>query len=110
MDFFWPNEVNLKTYLRASEKTRVPRAVLVLKILLVVRMHHFEVELAAIDTGSTIYRPARRRNLTFIPGHLYSYSGWHQLRKKRDKLKEVTVIGVVRDVVDHIVDSYHVTF
>jgi hypothetical protein len=107
--FFWPDEANLSNHLKVSERSGEPRSVLVLDTASLVRAHHARVELAAINTGSTIRRPARRGLATFSPAHLHSYSEWQQLRGGRDRVKEVTVIDGVRDIREHIVECYDVT-
>jgi hypothetical protein len=106
--FFWPDEAEVKNHLRASARKSEPRTVLVIDTLPLVRAHHARVELAAINTGSTIRKPARRGMATFAPAHRYSYGEWQQLRGKRDRIKEVTVLDGVPDITRYIVDTYDV--
>jgi hypothetical protein len=58
-----------------------------LDTLSVVQTHYEQVELAAINTGSTIRRPARRGLSTFSPAHQHTYREWQQLRGGRDRIK-----------------------
>jgi hypothetical protein len=106
--FFWPDETRLGNHLKVSEKSGEARSVLVFDTMSLVRAHHRRVELAAINTGSTIRRPARRGLSTFSAAHLHSYSEWQKLRGGRDRVKEVTVIDGVDDIHEHLVDCYDV--
>ncbi len=59
-------------------------------------------ELAAINTGSTIRKPARRGSATFTPLARHSYREWQRLRGGLDRPREVTVVGTVTDVARHL--------
>src|SRR5260370_39970087 len=76
------------------------------RTLSVVNAYHSQVELAAINTGSTIRRPARRGLSTFAPAHQHTYQEWRRLRGGRDQIKELTVIDGVRDVDVHMTGYY----
>ena len=104
--FFWVDEKSLNTHLTANIKHGEQRVVLAFDTLSLVGACDKRVELAAINTGSTIRRPARRGLSTFAPAHLYSYREWQQLRGGRDRIKELTVKGAVRDVDAHLIDHY----
>ncbi|MGF6757407.1 DUF7002 family protein [Paraburkholderia sp. GAS42] len=104
--FFWVDEKSLNSHLIANIKHGEQRVVLAFDTLSLVSACHKKVELAAINTGSTIRRPARRGLSTFAPAHLYSYREWQQLRGGRDRIKELTVKGTVRDVDAHMIGHY----
>jgi hypothetical protein len=104
--FFWVDEKNVDVHLRASIRQHEERVVLVLNTLSVVKAYHKKVELAAINTGSTIRRPARRGVSTFAPAHQYTYREWQRLGGGRDQIKELTVIDGIRDVEAHMTGYY----
>jgi uncharacterized protein DUF7002 len=102
--FFWPDEESLGRLLGARLNRRRERLVLVLDTLSLARRHQRRVELAAINTGSTIRRPARRGLSTFTPLLRHDYLTWRRLRGGLDRIREVTVVGGVADVADHLVE------
>lgn len=104
--FFWPDEQGLARLLGARLNRGRDRLVLVLDTLALARRHQERVELSAINTGSTIRRPARRGLSTFTPLGLHEYGAWRRLRGGLDRIREVTVLGGVRDVADHLVEHY----
>lgn len=104
--FFWVDQRNVDVHLRASIRHGEQRVVLVFDTLSVMNAYHNQVELAAINTGSTIRRPARRGLSTFSPAHRYTYREWQRLRGGRDQIKELTVLGGICDVDAHMVGYY----
>jgi hypothetical protein len=102
--FFWVDEKNLRNHLRANTCHGESRIVLVFDTLGVVKKYFMQVELTAINTGSTLRRPARRGLSTFSPAHLHSYSDWQLLRGGRDRIKELTITGGVLDVDAHLLE------
>lgn len=104
--FFWVDEDSLNRHLAANMKDGLGRVVMAFDTRSLVKACHKHVELAAINTGSTIRRPARRGLSTFSPAHLYAYREWQRLRGGRDNIKELTVRGVVRDVETHLIGQY----
>jgi hypothetical protein len=104
--FFWVDEKNVDIHLRASIRQCEERVVLVFDTLSVVKAYHRKVELAAINTGSTIRRPARRGVSTFAPAYQYTCREWQRLQGGRDQIKELTVFDGIRDVEAHITGYY----
>lgn len=104
--FFWSDEDNLAGHLGARFNRGRERLVLVLDTLSLVRRHFEHVELCAINSGSTIRKPARRGLSTFVPVRRHGYEDWRRLRGGRDRLREVTVVGGVPDIADHLVRHY----
>jgi hypothetical protein len=104
--FFWPDRDSLARLLGARLNRGRDRLVLVLDTLGVARRHRRRMELAAINTGSTIRRPARRGLSTISPLELHDYGTWRRLRGGRDRIREVTVVGGVADVAEHLVEHY----
>jgi hypothetical protein len=104
--FFWPDPSSLAIHLNARLNRNRPRLVLVLDTSSVARRHIERMELTAINTGSTIRKPARRGRSTFVPVAAHSYEAWRQLRGRRDSVKEISVDGGIDDIANHLVDHY----
>lgn len=104
--FFWPDREGLTKLLGARLNRRRDRLVLVLDALSLAKRHRGRMELSAINTGSTIRRPARRGLSTFVPLGLHDYETWRRLRGGLDRIREVTVVGGVADIADHLVEHY----
>ena len=67
------HEDGVRRLLGARLNRERERLVLVLDTLSLARRHGDRMELAAINTGSTIRRPARRGRSTFTPLHLQPF-------------------------------------
>lgn len=106
--FFWPDQESLGRLLSARLNRRRDRLVLVLDTLSLARRHGRRMELSAINTGSTIRKTARRGLATFVPLGLHSYGAWRRLRGGLDRIREVTVVGGVDDVADHLIEHRRV--
>jgi hypothetical protein len=104
--FFWPDKTHLATHLNARLNRGRQRLVLVLDTLSVARRHADRMELAAINTGSTIRKPARRGRSTFVPLLAHSYTAWRRLRGGRDRIKEITVRDGIAEVSAHLIEHY----
>lgn len=104
--FFWSETKSLAGLLGARLNRGRERLVLVLDTLSVARRHSARMELAAINTGSTIRRPARRGLATFVPLHPRDENGQRKLRSVQGRIREVTVVGGIGDVADHLVEHY----
>jgi hypothetical protein len=102
--FFWPDEEGLGRLLGARLNRNRERLVLVLDTLGLARRHQRRMELAAINTGSTIRRPARRGLSTFVPLLRHDYEAWRRLRGGLDRIREVTVVGGVPDAAEHLIE------
>ncbi len=101
--FFWPDERGVGELLNARLNRGCPRLVLVLDTLGLARRYAETVELSAINTGSTIRRPARRGLMTFTPLLRHDYRAWQALRGGRDRIREVTVRGRVDAIGDVLI-------
>lgn len=106
--FFWADEKGLAALLGARLNRAREREVLVLDTLSVARRYLGQMELSAINSGATIRRAARRGLSTFVPTERHSYAAWRRLRGGLDRVREVTVVGGVLDVADHLVEHYRV--
>jgi hypothetical protein len=104
--FFWPDKAHLAAHLNARLNRGRQRLVLVLDTLSVARRHADRMELTAINTGSTIRRPARRGRSTFVPLLAHSYTAWRRLRGGRDSIKEITVLDGFSEVSEHLIEHF----
>ncbi|MBA3449995.1 MAG: hypothetical protein H0T18_02145 [Chloroflexia bacterium] len=104
--FFWPDEKSREGFLNARINWERDRLVLVLDTLSVARRHGEQMELSAINSGSTLRRPARRGLCTFTPLLRHDYATWRRLRGKLDHIREVAVVGGVDRVDDHLIEHY----
>lgn len=107
--FFWADGEGLATLLGARLNRTREREVLVLDTLSVARRYRRQLELSAINSGATMRRAARRGLSTFVPLERHSYETWRRLRGGRDRVREVTVVGGMFDVADHLVEHYRVS-
>jgi len=104
--FFWVDEKNLNGHLRASIRRGEECMVLVFDTYSVVSTYYRCVELAAINTGSTMRHPARRGLTTFSPAYRYTYEEWRRLRGGYDRIKELTIMNGLHDVNAHMTSCY----
>lgn len=104
--FFWADKKRLDGLLRAKLNLTRDRQVLVLNTLSIARCSGARMELSPINSGATIHKPARRGLSTFTPLDSHSYKEWRQLRGKLDQVCEVTVVGGVCNVADHLIEHY----
>lgn len=100
--FFWADEKNMEGHLSSRAVRGLKRVVLTIDTLRLVTDYHDRVELSAINTGSTIRRPARRGLKTFSPVAGHTYAEWTRLRGGKDKLKEVAVVDGIPDVMNYV--------
>jgi hypothetical protein len=104
--FFWTSEAEAQRLAHARLNRGEPRALLVLDTLSLARAHGARMEIAPINTGQTLYVPARRGSATFAPLLQTDYDQWKRRRGLRspDRIKEVTVRGPVPDAEAHLFD------
>jgi hypothetical protein len=107
--FFWPSLSTLDVHLNARMNRGRDRRVLVSDTLALARAYGPQMELAAINTGSTIRKPARRGLATFTALHACSRAEWAGLRGRRDTLKEVTLGQGMTDVRPFLLETYLVS-
>ncbi|MCU0870577.1 MAG: hypothetical protein MUF30_13465 [Burkholderiales bacterium] len=101
--FFWPTTDDAAGHLAARFNRGRDKLLLSFDTLALARAHAARIELAPINTGSTIRKPARRGRGTFTPLGAYSYAEWRRLRGGHDRIREVTVVGGVPDVMAYAV-------
>lgn len=68
----------------------------------IVTKHHGSIELSPMNSGAT--RPWRhpRGSDTFLPIAEYPYEQWRKARPRGDRVVELTVIGGVPNIMDHV--------
>lgn len=103
--FFWVDKKRVDGFLQAQAHHGRERLVLELNTLSVAKRYKEHIELSPINTGSTIHQPARRGRSTFTPLLRHDYPTWQRLRNKAapDRIVEVTVVGSVDPITDHVV-------
>lgn len=101
--FFWPDREAVTALLNAPLNRHRDRAVLTIDTLSLASRHASRVELSPINSGSTMRKPARRGPATFTPLGAHPLTAWRALRGGRDRIREVTIVGPVPDIADHIV-------
>ena len=96
--FFWADRAGLERLRGARANRDRDVAVLEVNTLALAGAYAHRIELSAINSGSTIRRPARRGLETFTPMLAGSYGEWSRLRGGRDRVLEVTVVGGLPNV------------
>jgi hypothetical protein len=105
--FFWVDARCVRSHMRASARRGERRIVLVFDTRGLVGSCFGRVELTAINTGSTMRRPARRGLATFTPVGRHAYREWQGLRGRRDRVKELTVRDGVADACAFLTETSH---
>jgi hypothetical protein len=106
--FFWVREARMQG-LGAAEANRAdPRELLVLDTASVVAACGARMEIAPINTGATLRRPARRGRDTFTPLGAMPFVAWRHrrapLKSTPDEVVEVVVRDGVPDVERHLIE------
>jgi hypothetical protein len=102
--FFWPDERGLNRLLGARLNRKRQRLVLVLDTLSLTRRYQAQMEVSAINSGSTIRRAARRGLSTFVP--LSRFGSLQRPGDRRVPIREVTVVGGVQDVAEYLIEDF----
>jgi hypothetical protein len=70
-----------------------------------------KAELSPINSGSAIHQSPRRGLSTFTPLLSCDYATWQKRRgmTKPDRLAEVTVVGGVDPITDHVIERHLVS-
>jgi hypothetical protein len=109
--FFWVSKQRVDGFLLAKAHRGQERLVLVLDTLSVAQQYGEQMELSPINSGSARRLPARRGLSTFTPLLRHDYPTWRWLRNKAtaDRIVELTVVGGVDDITDHLVERHLVS-
>ena len=100
--FFWTNADQARKLISSRNNTGHRKALLRVNSLALAQRVRGRLEICPINSGSTIHRPARRGTKTFARLDDVSYPNWRRLRDARrlDRIKEVTVVGNVPDIME----------
>jgi hypothetical protein len=104
MVFFWPDADGLRSFLGAATNRTREREVLVFDTYSLLTAHFDAARLSPINSGSTIRQRARRGIATFSKPADYSLADWRKLRGGTDRVREVAIVGSVRDAGDHLLE------
>jgi len=103
--FFWPTRKLGEGNLKARKRQGYQSEWQVYDARLLLADYWDLTEIAPINTGSTIHKPARRGVSTFAPLKGLDYEMWRNSRglKTPDKIKEVTVLGSIAQAGDALI-------
>lgn len=100
--FFWVSRRRLRRLLGAKAYRDRPQTVLTVETRSLVHSHLERIELSAINSGSTIFKPVPRGNRTFLPIAEYDYDSWRRKRGAEDAVVELIVREGVPDINEHV--------
>lgn len=102
--FLWPRRERLDELLAARSYREREHDVLGVDTASLLAAHGDRVELSAINSGATLWPNAALRGTgTFLPVADYPYADRLTARGAAGALAEVTVLGGVPDIADHVV-------
>lgn len=102
--FFWASEERLFRLLRGRMYRKTPQVVLTVNTTTLVLEYGDRIELSPYNSGSAHVPTAPKRGkTTFRPIERYDYDGWRRARgRSADALVEVTVLGPIPDILNHV--------
>lgn len=100
--FFWLTEERLEKLLCANAYKGDEHIVLKVDTASLVANHRDRIELCFMNSGCTMPYPHPRGADTFLPIDKYPYAQWRAKRSARKAVVELTVIGGVPDITDHV--------
>jgi hypothetical protein len=107
--FFWLHPQRLDQLLNARRNRGRSHDVLVIDTAGLVAAHDPSIRLSAINSGSTLYPNAPRRGTqTFQTIEDYPFMQRIRHRTPQAAVVELAVTGGVRDIADHMIDTYRV--
>ncbi len=101
--FFWLSRDRLRRLLNARAYRDRPQTVLTLETQSLVKAHASRIELSAINSGSTLFKPVQRGMRTFQAIDDYDYGLWRKKRGSKDAVVELVVRDSVSEVEDHVI-------
>jgi hypothetical protein len=109
--FFWVDKKRLDRFLQAQAHQGWERLVLVLHTSSVAKRYGECMEISPINSGSTIYQPARRGRSTFTRLLRCDYATWQWQRNKAspDRIVEVTVVGGIDPITGLVMERHLVS-
>ena len=106
--FFWLTRERLMKLLAARAYRDLTHCVLTLDTAAVLSQHADEITLSAINSGSTIYKPQRRGQNTFLPIAAYPFDLWSQKRGRSQAVVELAVEYSVPEINKLVLKVEHV--
>ncbi|MGY4167528.1 DUF7002 family protein [Bradyrhizobium sp. USDA 4529] len=106
--FFWLSKKRLRKLLGARAYRDRPQTVLTLDTAGVLKAHRDRIKLSPINSGATIYNPAKRGLATFQSVSDFPFAERRKSRSLHDAVVELTVLDGVRDVMDHVIAAHMV--
>jgi hypothetical protein len=100
--FFWLTEARLERLLCANAYRRDEHIVLKVDAAALIAEHREQIELSPMNSGCTMPFPHPRGADTFLPIDEYPYSEWRAKRSARETVVELTVIGGVPNITEHV--------
>ena len=105
--FFWADRSGAERLLKAKTNRHRARNVLIFDTYRLACDYAEYIQLSAINTGSTIRKPARRGLATYTPMLKHSYAEWRKLRGGNDKILEVTLTCTLHKPDRYLVNTEH---
>jgi hypothetical protein len=106
--FFWLSQARLQRLLGARAYRNAPQVILTLNTASLVKVHAPNIMLCPINSGSTIFNPAKRGLNTFKTIADYPFDEWAKKRQRRDAVVELVVSTSVPDITDHVIAVHRV--
>lgn len=100
--FFWLSKKRLEGLLGARAYRDRPQTIIELDTASLVKATRDLIQLSAINSGSTIYRPVPRGKDTFQTIEAYPFEKWLAKRARANAVVELTVLGGVKDIMNHV--------
>jgi hypothetical protein len=102
--FFWLTEKRLERLLCAGAYRRDEHVVLKVDTRSLMTAHRDRIELSPMNSGCTMPFPHPRGADTFLPIDTYPYALWRSKRPATEAVVELTVIGGVPDIQEHVTE------
>ena len=106
--YFWPRFERGAGFLRAGRRGGREKLLLAFDTRSLAAAHEGRLDLAPINTGSALRKPARRGRGTFMPARDVGWDEWRRLRGRLDNVAEVSVRGGVPDALNHLVERKNI--
>jgi hypothetical protein len=103
MVFFFASRRKLEKLRNARAGRHVAQLVLSVDTRSLVSAYRDRVLLSGMNTGATVRRALPRGSHTFLPIADFPYQERRKTRAPMDALVEVTIVGGVPDIVDHLI-------
>ena len=106
--FFWLTEKRLLTLLSARAYKLNIQCVLTIDTKELLKRYADKIKLSPINSGSTIYKPVKRGNNTFLPLSNYPFEERKKIRGQDNAIAELTVDYSIPDIAEFTVNVAHI--